>query len=193
MIIYTWLIIGVALIGTYFVIRNRVEGFYLWVMSNAGLIRINYADGHYAESFLFTVYLGLAIYGIYEMEDKEKPEVSSTPCLTSAYEELERAREQFRFLGYVQLFEEANRIEWCDDCDVSWSVRFWKTEECFLCKDHLEKNVKRLEKRVSKLVMASKEACDKASAAFRDLKEAKKLVERNLPTIQGHLKSGDIF
>lgn len=58
-----WIFTAIALTGTILNIRQRREGFALWVVSNSYWAWCNFDLSLYPQAFLFTVYLGLAIWG----------------------------------------------------------------------------------------------------------------------------------
>ncbi|WP_372966731.1 nicotinamide mononucleotide transporter [Marinobacter sp.] len=59
----TWLLVAVALIGTVLNVRKNRRGFVFWAISNLGLAVVNLGLGQWAQSVLFAVYLGLAVWG----------------------------------------------------------------------------------------------------------------------------------
>lgn len=70
-----WMLIEViaivsSLSGTLLVARRSIEGFYFWIGGNILLIAINLKAGSWGEVFLFTVYTGLSIWGIYQWQRK---------------------------------------------------------------------------------------------------------------------------
>lgn len=64
--ILSWACVAASLAGTLLVTRRRPEGFYLWSVSNAGWIAINWHAGQTAQAALFAAYLALSIYGMWE-------------------------------------------------------------------------------------------------------------------------------
>lgn len=70
----SWILVIMSLLGNIFVIHKNVAGHWLWAVSNVGWISYNLALKAYPPAFLFTVYLGLSIWGIYSWtrEDREK-------------------------------------------------------------------------------------------------------------------------
>lgn len=58
-----WCLVVLALIGTVLNIQMERAGFLFWIVSNAGLALINARRGQMAQATLFTVYLGLAMWG----------------------------------------------------------------------------------------------------------------------------------
>ena len=71
MTIFTWIIVSLSLIGTVLITFRRKEGFYFWIVGNGGLIFINYKAGIPGQIVLFSVYLVLAIYGVYKWRPKK--------------------------------------------------------------------------------------------------------------------------
>lgn len=59
----TWLLVLIALIGTVLNIQIERLGFLLWMISNCGLAIVNARVCQWAQAVLFTVYLGLALWG----------------------------------------------------------------------------------------------------------------------------------
>jgi len=68
--IISWGTILVAIIGAVLNALKRREGFYLWMISNAGLVIINWRKGDYPQAFLFLFYFCLCLYGLYEWREK---------------------------------------------------------------------------------------------------------------------------
>lgn len=65
--IFTWVLMALSIAGTLLVIRRRVSGYYLWVISNIGWIAVDIHKGVHAQALLFFIYLGLSVYGIWEI------------------------------------------------------------------------------------------------------------------------------
>jgi len=61
-----WIWTALALIGTVMNARQNVYGFIFWIISDLAFAIYNYQIDQYAQSFLFTVYLGLAVYGYFK-------------------------------------------------------------------------------------------------------------------------------
>jgi nicotinamide riboside transporter PnuC len=61
---WTWLITIASIIGTVANIKKQRWCFYIWVATNALWAIVNLIIGLYSAAFLFTVYTGLAIWGI---------------------------------------------------------------------------------------------------------------------------------
>lgn len=68
----SWLLVALSLLGNIFVIKKNVLGQWLWAVSNVGWIAFDLSIGAYSQAFLFTVYLGLCIWGIYSWTKEAK-------------------------------------------------------------------------------------------------------------------------
>ena len=68
--VFSWLMITLALAGTFIIAQRREEkhvyGFWLWAVSNMGLVAVNVRAEIPAQAMLFTAYLGLSLYGIWK-------------------------------------------------------------------------------------------------------------------------------
>ena len=60
----SWICVILSLAGNIFVIKKNVLGQWLWAISNVGWISYDLYIGAYSQAFLFTVYLGMCIWGI---------------------------------------------------------------------------------------------------------------------------------
>lgn len=60
----SWLLVGLSLAGNVFVIKKNVLGQWLWAVANVGWIAFDLYIGAFSQAFLFTVYLGLCVWGI---------------------------------------------------------------------------------------------------------------------------------
>lgn len=67
---FEWFLMLLSVIGTFLVIKKRVDGFYLWVAANLGWVVFYAYKGLYASSLMFAVYLGLSLYGVWESKWK---------------------------------------------------------------------------------------------------------------------------
>jgi len=67
-----WLTAAISIIGTVLVIRKRLSGFYLWCVSNIVWVWIDINAEQYAQAVLFTVYLGLSVFGAWEWKSLKK-------------------------------------------------------------------------------------------------------------------------
>lgn len=70
----SWILVALSLAGNYFVIKKNVLGQWLWAIGNIGWIAFDLYMGAYSQAFLFTVYLGMCVWGImlWTKEAKEK-------------------------------------------------------------------------------------------------------------------------
>ena len=75
--ILSWALVATSLIGNVFVIKKQVAGQWLWAIANIGWVSYNLNIGAYAQAFLFSVYFGLCIWGIY-MWSRPKKVAQST-------------------------------------------------------------------------------------------------------------------
>lgn len=60
---FEWMLTALSLLGTWFNIQKKVEGWYIWVVSNVGWMISFMLKGMLAEATLFAAYLVLSIYG----------------------------------------------------------------------------------------------------------------------------------
>ncbi len=58
-----WILAAISLAGATLNVLKRKEGFLLWGVGNLGWIAINLDKGIEAQAFMFTVYLGLSVWG----------------------------------------------------------------------------------------------------------------------------------
>lgn len=65
-----WIVTFVSIIGVVLNIHHRRESFYLWFCTNGLWAIYDYKIGAYSQAALFTVYFGLAVYGIYKWRHK---------------------------------------------------------------------------------------------------------------------------
>jgi hypothetical protein len=63
MALATWLFVTVALIGNLGIINQKRWGFGCWIVSNFGLIAVNFYIQMWPQCFLFFVYLLLSVWG----------------------------------------------------------------------------------------------------------------------------------
>ena len=59
----TCMLTALSLVGTVLVTKQDRRGFIVWVIANAGWTVIDYQAGQFAQSLMFAVYLGLAVWG----------------------------------------------------------------------------------------------------------------------------------
>lgn len=62
--VLNWIVVGAALLGAYLNSKQKIEGFFLWVISNSYLLAYNLAIGEYSQGILFLAYLAITINGI---------------------------------------------------------------------------------------------------------------------------------
>jgi hypothetical protein len=62
---FEWGCAALALAGAFLNARQDVAGFYLWAISDAGLIAHNVKIRSYGQATMYLVFLGLCIYGIF--------------------------------------------------------------------------------------------------------------------------------
>ncbi len=72
----TWLFVALSLLGNYFVIKKNVAGQWIWATSNLGWIYYDITLGAYSQAVLFTVFLGMNVWGIIAWT-KSKEELST--------------------------------------------------------------------------------------------------------------------
>lgn len=59
-----WMLVAVALAGTVLNVRQDRRCFWLWVVSNAGLMLVHAKQKQWAQATMFAVYLLLAVWGL---------------------------------------------------------------------------------------------------------------------------------
>jgi len=62
----TWVLTAGAITGVILNIKKKRVCFYIWAVTNASWAIVDFVMGIPAQAFLFTVYFGLAIWGIIE-------------------------------------------------------------------------------------------------------------------------------
>lgn len=68
--IFTWILTAGAITGVILNIKKKRICFYIWAVTNASWAIVDFYKGIPAQGFLFTVYFGLAIWGIIEWRKK---------------------------------------------------------------------------------------------------------------------------
>jgi len=63
---WTWAITLASIIGTVANIYQRRWCFGLWLVTNSTWMIIDFREGLYSQSFLFFVYVLLAVWGLYQ-------------------------------------------------------------------------------------------------------------------------------
>lgn len=61
-----WIVTGASIIGTILNIKKQRICFIIWLFTNSLWMIYDYSVGSYAQSALFMVYVGLAVWGITE-------------------------------------------------------------------------------------------------------------------------------
>lgn len=67
----SWLLVLFSLLGVILNIHKRKECFVIWGITNAGWAVYDFRIGAVAQGVLFTVYFGLAIWGIIKWKREE--------------------------------------------------------------------------------------------------------------------------
>ena len=68
--VLTWGVAGVSLTATILNVKQKIIGFYIWTVTDSFWCLWDFHIKSYAQSALFLVYLGLAIWGIIEWRKK---------------------------------------------------------------------------------------------------------------------------
>jgi nicotinamide riboside transporter PnuC len=68
----SWILTAIALYGTWLNSNLEREGFYFWLISNAGFVVTNIYSEQYALSFLFSVNALLALRGIRNWDSQKR-------------------------------------------------------------------------------------------------------------------------
>ncbi len=63
---WTWIVTGFSIIGVVLNVKRKRICFWIWAGTNAAWAIVDYWQGIYSQAALFTVYFGLAIYGLVE-------------------------------------------------------------------------------------------------------------------------------
>ena len=61
-----YILTGSSIAGAFLNSRKRIEGFYIWTVGNTGWILWSLYHEIYFQTILWSVYLGLTVYGIYQ-------------------------------------------------------------------------------------------------------------------------------
>lgn len=69
--IITWVVSGIALLGTVLNAEQKRVGFWLWLFTNLFWVFYDFKIGAYAQSGLFFVYAILAVRGLIAWKQKE--------------------------------------------------------------------------------------------------------------------------
>jgi nicotinamide riboside transporter PnuC len=68
--IFPWVVSVLSLVGVVLNIKKSRICFFIWLFTNASWTIVDFVFGLYAQSLLFLVYTGLAVYGIIEWRKK---------------------------------------------------------------------------------------------------------------------------
>lgn len=68
---FEWMLTLLSLLGTFYNIQKKVEGWYIWTISNIGWMISFILKGMPAEATLFAAYLVLSIYGCVKWRKKK--------------------------------------------------------------------------------------------------------------------------
>jgi nicotinamide riboside transporter PnuC len=71
MTIFTWALTLASLVGVVLNIRLDRRCFYVWVLTNAAWMAVDFSRQLYAQSALFAVYFALSVWGIFQWKKKE--------------------------------------------------------------------------------------------------------------------------
>ena len=71
--IFNWSVIFIALFGAYLNSKQRIEGFFLWVISNSYLMVYNLMINETSQAILFFAYLVITLNGILVWSQKGAP------------------------------------------------------------------------------------------------------------------------
>ena len=69
----TWILTALSLLGVVLNIKKQKSCFLIWGVTNAAWAIIDFRAGIPAQGLLFTVYFGLAIWGLIEWRRHERP------------------------------------------------------------------------------------------------------------------------
>jgi nicotinamide riboside transporter PnuC len=70
--ISSWVWVGFAIAGAIVNANHKIEGFYLWLVANVGLIIHNLRVDEKPQAMLFIVYCGISAYGIWKWRKDAK-------------------------------------------------------------------------------------------------------------------------
>lgn len=74
----SWILVMLSLAGNYFVIKKNVIGQWLWAVGNLGWIAFDISLGAYSQAFLFAVYFGMCVWGIWLWTKEAKEAANKT-------------------------------------------------------------------------------------------------------------------
>jgi nicotinamide riboside transporter PnuC len=67
----TWIVTVLSIAGVILNIRKNRFCFWIWAITNGAWCVVDFYHGLYSQAFLFLVYFGLALYGIWEWRKKK--------------------------------------------------------------------------------------------------------------------------
>lgn len=70
--ILSWVFVVVALIGNYYINKQKICGYYFWILSNIFFVGYNVTINNYSMSFLFLVYIVFCIHGVLNWKKEKK-------------------------------------------------------------------------------------------------------------------------
>ena len=74
--IFTVLLTLAALIGVVLNIKKKKACFYVWLVTNTAWAIVDFYKGIPAQGILFSIYAGLAVWGIFEWKGEENDQTS---------------------------------------------------------------------------------------------------------------------
>lgn len=69
--VFTTILTAFALLGVVLNIKKKRCCFWIWLVTNASWAVIDFYKGIPAQGVLFTIYTGLAVYGLIEWKEKD--------------------------------------------------------------------------------------------------------------------------
>lgn len=78
---FTWILVGMSIVGNIFVNKKNVIGQWLWVFANIGWMFYDISVGSYSQASLFAIYFFMSLWGVYSWMKDEK--IASNPILSS--------------------------------------------------------------------------------------------------------------
>ena len=67
-----WIIVAIALVGVLLNARGKWQGFLFWLISNAYWCYRNLVINQYAQAFVFVIFWGMSVYGIFCWRKQQK-------------------------------------------------------------------------------------------------------------------------
>jgi nicotinamide riboside transporter PnuC len=68
----SWILTTLSVIGAIRNAQGKIDGFYIWVVSNVGWVVYDIVTNQPAQIALFSVYTLITLYGIYKWSKKKK-------------------------------------------------------------------------------------------------------------------------